>query len=310
MYKATVTRIDALAPQIRRIQIQPEEHVSTQFVPGAHLDVRLANGLIRSYSLVPCTQANQFEIAVLREVTSRGGSEYLHTSLAIGEEIEISAPKTTFRVITAPMHVFFAAGIGVTPLISLADRVWADGQPLAFHYSVRARSEAAYLDVLAQKPWASTLRLYDGSCGERLQFDSVLDKVPLKTAYFACGPAGYLDMLESRVIERGLQGRLSVERFRQKDLETSGDCFVVECAQSGVSVEVSEGETILSALERVGIDVPYACEEGICGTCITPVCAGEIDHRDSFLTPDEKASQSLIAVCCSRASSSRLVLDL
>jgi vanillate O-demethylase ferredoxin subunit len=230
--------------------------------------------------------------------------------LAIGEEIEISAPKTTFRTINAPMHVFFAAGIGVTPLISLADRVWADDQPLAFHYSIRARSEAAYLDGLAQKPWASALRLYDGSCGERIQFDSVLDQVPTQAAYYACGPARYLDMLESRLIDRGLQDQFNVERFRQQDLETSGDCFVVECAQSGISVEVSEGETILSALERVGIDVPYACEEGICGTCVTPVCAGEIDHRDSFLTSDEKANQSLIAVCCSRAKSSRLVLDL
>lgn len=310
MPKATVTHIAEIAPGIRQIRLQPDAGMSSEFPAGGHLDLSLPNGLVRSYSLVPCQTPQQFEIAVFKEPTSRGGSDYLHTQLALGDQLVISEPKTTFRPVQAETSVFFAAGIGVTPLISLADQAWAQGQSLRFHYSVRAQSQAAYLDLLASRPWATAVQLHDASCGERLDLAEVLGSVPTEAAIYACGPSRYLSALEQLLDARGSREQLFVERFRQDELQTGGGSFVVECAQSGVTVEVGEDETILAALERSGIDVPYACEEGICGTCVTAVLDGQVDHRDTFLTPEEQSSQTLIAVCCSRAVSDRLVLDL
>lgn len=310
MPKATVVHIAEIAPGIRQIRLQPDVAMSTDFPPGGHLDLSLPNGLVRSYSLVPCQTPQQFEIAVLRESASRGGSEYLHTQLGLGDQLTISAPKTTFQPIQAPTAVFFAAGIGVTPLISLADQAWAQGLSVVFHYSVRAQSQAAYFDDLASKPWGGAMHVHDASRGERLDLAQALSSVSPEAAIYACGPARYLTALEQLLDARGSREQLFVERFRQEDLQTGGAGLVVDCAQSGVTVEVGEDETILAALERSGIDVPYACEEGICGTCVTAVLEGQVDHRDTFLTPEERSSHRLIAVCCSRALSNRLVLDL
>jgi len=311
MPEVIIAAIHPLTPRIREIQMERLDGGSTAFSPGAHLDLHLPNGFIRSYSLVPCDTASRFVVAVMRESDSRGGSSYLHEQLAVGDRLTVTEPTTTFAIHPAPEYALFAGGIGITPLLSIADWLHQAGRPFRLHYSVRTAADAAYLGRLTNAPWSARMTLYDGAIGARVDFDGVLGSMASDAALYACGPPRYLEALESAVQVRGLPSQqLHVERFRQTQLETAGGALTITCMRSGLEIAVAPDETILTALQRAGIDVPYACEEGICGTCMTDVLAGQVDHRDSFLTPEEQASHRVMAVCCSRGLGDRLTLDL
>tara|TARA_B100000676_G_C17943263_1_gene767702 strand:+ start:417 stop:698 length:282 start_codon:yes stop_codon:yes gene_type:complete len=86
--------------------------------------------------------------------------------------------------------------------------------------------------------------------------------------------------------------------------------FTVKLAQSGQSIEVPAGGTILFSLLEAGIEVPFSCGHGICGTCETEVVEGRPDHRDFILTDEEKAENKTIMICCSRSRTDELVLDI
>lgn len=88
------------------------------------------------------------------------------------------------------------------------------------------------------------------------------------------------------------------------------DGFDVRLQRSDRTFTVPSGETILDILLDNGVDVAFSCSDGICGTCETKVIAGIPDHRDSFLSDEEKAENSKIMICCSRAKSPVLTLDL
>jgi ferredoxin len=80
--------------------------------------------------------------------------------------------------------------------------------------------------------------------------------------------------------------------------------------QSGTTAVVPPGRSIVEVAEEHGISVITSCEEGVCGTCETTVLEGEVDHRDSVLSAEERGSGSSMLICVSRCNSGRLVLDL
>ena len=88
------------------------------------------------------------------------------------------------------------------------------------------------------------------------------------------------------------------------------DTFEVHLAQRKLTLTVAPDQSILKVLQDAGVDVPYSCSEGICGTCQTKVLEGEPDHWDMYLTPEEQEKGDTIMVCISRCKSPRLVLDL
>jgi vanillate O-demethylase ferredoxin subunit len=84
----------------------------------------------------------------------------------------------------------------------------------------------------------------------------------------------------------------------------------VKVASSGMVYEVPADKTVVQALQAHGVEIMTSCEQGVCGTCLTRVLQGECEHRDLYLTDEEKAKHEQFLPCCSRAKSPLLVLDL
>lgn len=260
------------------------------FRAGAHIDLRLDTGLVRSYSLVGTSQDPFcYRIAVKLEPASRGGSQWIHSSLVEGMQVSASLPKGRFALQNTEDSTFVAAGIGVTPLIGMADELHASGRPFTFYYLTRG--QGAFDHELAGKAWASSIQRHDSLANGR--FD--LSKLPDSGNIYACGPVSLLDALSAQVPE----DRLWIEAF-SNDVETTGGEFEIELASNGEVILVPEHQSALQALLEAGIDAPFACEEGICGTCVSRVLDGQIDHRDDYLTEQEQAAQDQMALCCSR----------
>lgn len=278
--------------------------------PGAHIDVVVDGGLIRQYSL--CGDAEDrrhWTIAVLREAQSRGGSEWIHTRLRAGDSLRVRGPWNNFPLVAAEEYVFIAGGIGITPLLPMIRQVarWAGRWQLL--YGGRRRASMAFLGQLEQ--FGPRVRLVPEDEFGLLDLDTWLGTPRPGTLVYCCGPEALIAAVEERCA-RWPAGALHVERFHPRPGALDGDhtAFEVVCARSGLTVTVGADETIVTALERVGVYVPTSCAEGICGTCQTAVVDGVPDHRDSFLIGKKREDHSTIMVCCSRSRTSRLVLDL
>ena len=307
MIAAKVISKELLAEGIVRLRLQPAEWQAWQ--PGAHLDIKLPNGLERQYSLVPCEEG-LYEIAVLKEPASRGGSTCIHDEIREGAELQLSAPKSKFELQQGGRAILMAAGIGITPMLSIADALHSSGVPFEFRYAYRMPAQAAYCDWLAGRPWADACRHHVSSQGTRLDIGKTLKDLPHDTHVYACGPGAFLDPIEAAMSAQGDLDRLHIEYFSNDDLELGGAGFIVKLAQSEQEISVADDETILAALQREGLDPAFPCEDGICGTCIVPLIEGEADHRDMYLTDAEHSAQKEIAICCSRARGSSITIDL
>ncbi|PXY27739.1 cytochrome P450/oxidoreductase [Prauserella muralis] len=279
--------------------------------PGAHVDLHL-DGLSRQYSL--CGEAGEagvYRIAVLREPESRGGSRYVHERLRPGARLSMRGPRNHFRLATGARHyVLVAGGIGITPIIAMADAVRAAGASYEVHYCGRDRATMAFLDRL-HRDHGDRLHLYPGSEGARLDV-STLAGADDGTQVYACGPKRLLTALE-RQARSWPEDTLHIEHFTttRQELDPAVEHgFDVELADSGLTVHVAPDQTVLAALRAANIDIPSDCEEGLCGTCEAPVLDGEVDHRDRVLTTAERAANSMMLTCCSRACGSTLTLGL
>ena len=280
------------------------------WTPGAHLDL-VVGPYSRKYSL--CGSPNDlssYRIAVLKEEIGRGGSRHVHEAVAPGDTLRIRGPRNHFRLDEgAARHILVAGGIGITPIIAMADRLKAIGRDYAIHYCGRAPATMAFLDRL-RRDHGGRLSLYPASEGRRLELAALLDGAPREAVFYACGPARLLDALAGHLAET--PERLRVEHFSSVagGLDpTRETAFEVELADSGLAIEVAAGTTLLDALRAKGIDVPSDCGEGLCGTCEVSVVSGEVEHRDIVLTAAERREGRRMMSCCSRGRG-RLVLGL
>lgn len=278
------------------------------FEAGAHVDLHMGNGLVRQYSLMnPPGERHRYVVAIKHDANSRGGSEYAHRVLHVGDVIGVSVPRCHFPLDEARPHsVLIAGGIGITPIACMAQRLRAIGRSFDLHYSVKRRSEAALLDQLD----GPQLHLHvDEERGGLLDIAGIVARVPAGAAVYCCGPAPMLDAFESAARARpGLPWR--VERFAPVAEAANEGGFSVRLATSARSVFVPPGQTILEALRDAGLDVPSSCEQGVCGTCETRVLSGCPDHRDSLLSDEEKRNNKSMMICCSGSLDGELVLDL
>ncbi|TYK46949.1 PDR/VanB family oxidoreductase [Actinomadura decatromicini] len=279
--------------------------------PGAHLELDLGKW-IRQYSLcgTPADTAT-YRIGILYQPDGRGGSAYVHEELRPGRVVRVRGPRNRFPLVDAPRYLFLAGGIGITPLLPMMARASADGVPWRLVYGGRSRTSMAFLRELVPYGDAVTVVPEDG--GGRPDLDALLGTPEPDTAVYCCGPEGLLAAVEERCAAWP-DGSLHVERFaaapRDPSLDGDDTAFQVECARSGLTVDVAADESVVDALDRSGISVPTACGEGICGTCETPVLAGVPDHRDELLTDAEREAGRTMMPCVSRCLSGRLVLDL
>lgn len=286
------------------------------FDAGAHIDLEVKPGLIRQYSLCqPATTDGRYKIAVLKDPTSRGGSVAVHT-LAEGDFVRISEPRNAFPLAEgAPLSVFFAGGIGVTPLLCMAAALHAQGGAFALHYCARAAHQAAFVDDLRDSPFADRVHLHfdDGPADQRLDLTTVLADLDPSAHLYVCGPTGFMAWVIETAEGAGWPTAQVHREYFKPDApaaEPGDGAFSVKLGASGQVIEVAADQTLLAALQAAGVDIPMSCEAGVCGTCLIGVLDGEPDHRDLYLTEAEKAAGDQMLPCCSRAKSATLVLAL
>lgn len=286
------------------------------FDAGSHIDVHLPTGHVRQYSLCSAPhERTRYQIAVLREPQSRGGSAGMHEAVQEGAELRVSMPRNHFALAPGPAtHLLLAGGIGLTPLLCMAQHLDRAGGDFELHYCARSRSRAAFVKRLANEPWSERVQYHfdDENEQQRLNLDCLLKKAGSSTHLYVCGPQGFMNaVLDAARAERWPENRLHYEFFSAPAVDTSSDeTFEVSLARTGKTVTISADRTVTQALADAGIDVPVSCEQGICGTCLTRVLDGVPDHRDLFLSPEEQARNDRFLPCCSRSKSGRLVLDL
>lgn len=283
------------------------------FEAGAHVDIHVAPGLVRQYSL--CSDpadSSLYRLGVLKDPASRGGSLGVHDSLLEGAEVEISAPRNLFPLAAgAKRSILIGGGIGITPMIAMAHALQATGSDFELHYCGRSRGRTAFLDELAAAPFAGRVSThFDDEPAQKLDLPRVLGAPQADVHVYVCGPAGFMDWVIGEARNAGYAEANIHREYFQVEVDASGAGFEVVAARSGKTVQVAEGQSILDALAGVGIKIEISCEQGVCGTCLCDVLEGEPDHRDVYLTEDEKAANDQILVCCSRAKSSKLVLDI
>lgn len=277
------------------------------WTPGAHVDVRTADGLVRQYSLCGSPDDRTvYRIAVLREPVSRGGSAWLHDSVWEGDVLEVSPPRNNFPLADAPSYLFVAGGIGITPMLPMIAEVAARGADWRLYYGGRTRTAMAFLDELAE--YGPRVHVLPQDRYGLLPLADILVTAAPAAAVHACGPSPMLDAVE-RVLPDGLT--LHVERFTPRaDVAPDTSSFEVQLASTGAVVPIAAGQSIVDALRDVGVDVPTSCREGTCASCETTVLDGEAEHRDSVLSEAERATGKTMILCVSRARSPRLVLDI
>jgi tetrachlorobenzoquinone reductase len=299
------------APNIVSYDLRPVEGGDVPpFTAGAHIDLTLANGLVRSYSLVnPQAERHRYVIAVQRDRASRGGSKWVHENFHAGDVIDVNGPRNNFALDEqAEKSIFIAGGIGITPIISMIDRLTAIGRDWQLVYCLRKRSNAPFLDLLQGKPQVR-FNFDEEPGGTMLDIAAMLDAVPADAHLYCCGPIPMLNAFEQATKDLSRE-RVHVEYFTAKESPALEGGFKVVLARSGREVDVPPGRTILDTLVDMGIDVPHSCTEGVCGTCETKVLEGIPDHRDLILTEGERAANKTMMICCSGSKSEKLVLDL
>lgn len=286
------------------------------FSAGSHIDVHLPNGLTRQYSLCnDPAETHRYLIGVLRDAASRGGSAAMHDSVSEGQVLAISAPKNHFALAHEARHsLLLAGGIGITPILCMAERLSMAGAPFEMHYCARSRSRAAFVERISRSPFAGLVRLHldDGPPQQKLDIAALLATPQDGVHVYVCGPQGFMDaVLGTARACAWPEARLHYEFFGSAVERRADDAgFRVRLASSGRVVEVPADKTVVQALAEAGVVVQTACEQGVCGTCLTRVLDGVPDHRDAYLTPEEQGANDQFTPCCSRSHSPVLTLDL
>ena len=286
------------------------------FAAGSHIDVQLPGGPVRQYSLCnDPSESHRYLIAVLRDPQSRGGSAGMHDRVQEGDRLSISAPRNHFALAhDARSHLLLAGGIGVTPLLCMAERLAKIGAEFEMHYATRSRERTAFRQRIEASPFASRVAFHhdDGADAQKLDLATLLASPQAGCHVYVCGPKGFMDAVLGTARAQGWpEAQLHYEFFGAEVVPSASDAgFEVMLASSGRVIRVAPDRSVVQALADAGVTVPTSCEQGVCGTCLTRVIEGEPEHRDLYLTPEEQAANDQFLPCCSRARSARLVLDL
>ena len=313
---AHVRAIRDLSPTVREFEIRPEGGVKPWTV-GSHLKVRvIVDGVEdeRSYSLVGLPDPEVYRIAVKRAEPGRGGSRHMWSLLA-GDELQVGEPNNHFELplnaaALAPQTLLVAGGIGITPLVGMAQLLAARGAAVAMRYAARNAAELVYADVLTQA-LGERLRTFCSDAGERLSIEQEIAALPPGAQMLVCGPLALLDAAVTAWTQAGRDpADLRFETFGNSGRHES-ESFWVELPRHQLRIEVPAGRSLLQALEDHGVQTLYDCQRGECGLCAMDIVevAGTIDHRDVFLSAEEKHDNRRICACVSRVSGGGVVLD-
>lgn len=286
------------------------------FSAGSHVDVTLPKGITRQYSLCNDPQeTHRYQIGVLRDPASRGGSQAVHELVKEGDVLTISAPRNHFGLAhEAKKHLLLAGGIGVTPILCMAERLANTGADFEMHYATRAPERTAFRQRIAGAAYASRVQFHydNGDAAQKLDLPKLLGQPQAGTHLYVCGPKGFMDAVLNTARAAGWpEAQIHYEFFGAEVAKSDSDAsFEIKLASSGRIVMVPKDQSVVQALAAAGVDVMISCEQGVCGTCLTRVLEGVPDHKDSYLTPEEQAANDQFTPCCSRSKTPQLVLDL
>ncbi|NMG37311.1 2Fe-2S iron-sulfur cluster binding domain-containing protein [Azoarcus sp. TTM-91] len=320
-----VSEFTAEARDVVSIELRaPEGGPLPPFEPGAHLELQLPGGLRRHYSL--CNDPRERErylIAVGRAPASRGGSRHIHQQLRVGDVLTATALRNNFPLQAgAPHYRFIGGGIGITPLLAMIHACEARGAEWSLLYCVRSRSRAAFQEVLARWPQRVSWHADDEHAGRPLDLEAALAAPAEGEQLYCCGPDGLMQAVRKQAAAHATGWAPEQLHFEWFSAPTEAPAsmpaqaaagprpFQLVLRQQGISLEVPAHLSILETLEANGLALPCACREGLCRTCETAVCAGEVEHRDYVLSEAERAAGKSMMICVSRARGEVLELDL
>ena len=281
------------------------------FSAGAHLEIVVPGDLPRHYSLLNAPdEQERYLIAVGLAPESRGGSNYMHRHLRLGDTLACSLPRNHFPLDEdLQSYCLVAGGIGITPILSMLRWCQANDKDWRLVYSARNRQRAAFYETLSALDSTRVQMHFDDEAGGHLDTAGLLDTLRVGEHLYACGPAPMLDALQAAAGPR--TERLHIERFNAAPASSANDNgFTVHLQRSDRSLWIAPEQSILEALEANDIHLPFSCRAGICGSCETTVCAGVPDHRDLILSDADRATGRSLMICVSRALGDSLVLDL
>ena len=287
-----------------------------RFTPGSHIDVHLGPGLTRQYSLTNGPgDVDVYRIAVKNEPASRGGSATLHSKIKAGDQIVVSEPRNNFPLKDhAGPALLIAGGIGITPILSMARHLERSSRAWSLQYFTRSIPHTAFHELLSERRFLGRVTFHYAAEPEsiRAYLRKVLWHRPDDGQMYLCGPRPFMDLVEQTASSTWPPEAVNLEYFSADAAALSGprDTFVVKLARTGGEIKVSSHESIVEALRAAGVEIETSCEQGVCGTCLTGVLSGTPDHRDVFLTDEEKQAGDKVMCCVSRAKSEVLELDL
>ena len=303
LFTAKIRAIRNITGDIREFTLVPAEGARS-FTPGAHLEIEVlieGNPDRRAYSLVGLPDGETWRIAVKRRQDSRGGSTYMH-SLKTGDTLRISAPKSSFTLdFGASDYLLIAGGIGITPLIGMAEQLARRGEKFRLAYAAQSEADFAYLDTLeALGPVSAFIR----KDGRPLDLAEEFARLAPDAFVAICGPIGMLEEARRLWADAGRP----VANLRWETFGSSGhlpsEAFRVKIPRHGLEITVPQDKSLLDALGAAGVDVIHECRKGECGLCAMDVLAvdGRIDHRDVFFSDHQHAESRQICACVSRVS--------
>lgn len=305
-----VSRVEDLGNETKRFTLTDQDGWELPpFKPGAHLDLHLQRGLVRTYSLCNEPEDNtRYVIAVKRERDGRGGSNFLHDRVRVGACLGVSLPRGGIALNPDEMNVFVAGGIGVTPFIS-AIRHLERRRRTNYRLHWTSRGWPVLSDMISPAIEAGRVRLYDTAVQPKLAIAELVQEFAGSGFAACCGPEPMLRDFEGAV-EGWPDERKHVEMFTPPKRVAQSDVPPYELvlrASKKVAMVVPE-VGLLGTLEALGIDVAVSCGGGICGACRTRWIEGPPIHRDRVLSPAER--QSELIVCVGDCAGPKLVLDL
>ena len=276
------------------------------WTPGAHVDVHVADGLIRQYSLCgDPADRGRYRIAVRREETGRGGSRHIHERVKPGDLLEVGRPRNRFELQPCSGSLLFiAGGIGITPMLPMLRHAHEAGLDWTMLYAGRSRAHLAFADEM--EAYGDRVTFWESDVRGLPDLKALMAGLADGSMVYCCGPAPLLDAVRAAA-PAGVEVRteLFVPAARQQAPDTE---FELELEGTGLTTTVPVGQSILTAIEKLGVYVPSGCTVGVCGSCVTEVVSGDLDHRDAVLDPSEQESGERMAICVSRCTSKRLVL--
>ena len=296
--------------------VDPDGRALPPFSAGSHIDVHVTSQVVRQYSLCnDPAESHRYLIGVLRDPGSRGGSVAMHDRVQVGDIVQISAPKNHFPLAHgATRSLLMAGGIGVTPILCMAERLASIGAEFEMHYCTRSKDRTAFRDRIAASSFASKVQFHfdDEDASQRLDLPGTLANPQPGVHLYVCGPKGFMDATLATARNSGWPAEQLHYEFFSSDVApgASDESFEVKLASSGRIVVVPKDQTVVQALAAAGVELPTSCEQGVCGTCLTRVLEGVPDHKELFMTPEEQARNDQFTPCCSRSKSPRLVLDI